>query len=379
VNDGKVLRPTRLGNFFSTSNTNTEEVGTMELLKETIANINGLDEESMRRARERCDSLIKPLGALGALEEAVVKLAGIYGNPIPQPGDKVVLVMAGDHGVVEEGVSAYPQEVTPQMVMSFLNGWAGINVLSRHAGARVVVADVGIAAPPINHPGLKNCRVRSGTANMAKGPAMIREEAVQCIEVGIRLVEEEIRQGAHMVATGDMGIGNTTPSAAILAVVGGYPVEQVTGRGTGVDDEGLRVKQAAIKKAIEVNRPDPKDGIDVLAKVGGLEIGALAGVILGAAAHRVPVVIDGFISGAAALIAKTLAPASVNFMLPSHLSQEVGHRLMLEELGLKPLLHLDMRLGEGTGAALAFMIYDAAMKCQAEMPTFAEAGVSTKK
>lgn len=351
----------------------------MDLLQQTIAKINGLDEESMRKARERCDSLIKPLGALGVLEEAVVKLAGIYGDPIPKPGDKVVLVMAGDHGVVEEGVSAYPQEVTPQMVMSFLQGWAGINVLSRHAGARVVVADVGMAAPPIDHPGLKNCRVKNGTDNMTKGPAMSREEAIQCVEVGIRLVEEEIRQGARMVATGDMGIGNTTPSAAILAVIGGYPVERVTGRGTGVDDEGLKVKQAAIKKAIEVNRPDPKDGLDVLAKVGGLEIGALAGVILGAAANRVPVVIDGFVSGAAALIAKTLAPSSVSFMLPSHLSQEIGHHLMLQELGLKPLLHLDMRLGEGTGAALAFMIYDAAMKCQAEMPTFAEAGVSNRK
>lgn len=351
----------------------------MELLQQTIAKIKGLDEESMRQARERCANLIIPLGALGALEEAVVKLAGIYGEPLPKPGDKVVMVMAGDHGVVEEGVSAYPKEVTPQMVMSFLNGWAAINVLSRHAGARVIVTDVGIDAPPIEDPRLKNCRVKNGTDNMAKGPAMSREEAVQSIEVGIRLVEEQIRQGARMVATGDMGIGNTTPSAAIVAVIGGHPVEKVTGRGTGVDDEGLKLKQAAIQKAIEINNPDPKDGLDVLAKVGGLEIGALAGVVLGAAANRVPVVIDGFISAAAALIAKTIAPLSAKFMLASHLSQEIGHRLVLEELGLKPLLHLDMRIGEGTGAAIAFMVYDAAMKCLAEMPTFAEAGVSNKE
>ncbi|NLC76465.1 MAG: nicotinate-nucleotide--dimethylbenzimidazole phosphoribosyltransferase [Clostridia bacterium] len=351
----------------------------MELLRKTVEQINGLDEEAMRLARERSDNLIKPPGSLGALEEAVVRLAGIYGEPIPSPGKKVVMVMAGDHGVVAEGVSAFPQEVTPQMVMGFLNGMAGINVLSRHAGAEVVITDVGIAAPPIDHPGLNNCRVKNGTDNMAKGPAMSRDEAVQAIEVGIRLVQEQIDQGARMVATGDMGIGNTTPSTAILAAISGVPVEEITGRGTGLDDRGLKLKQEVIKKALALNKPDPADGLDVLAKVGGLEIGALAGVVLGAAARRIPVVIDGLISGAGALIAKTIAPQSANFMLPSHLSQEPGHRLMLQQLGLKPLLHLDMRLGEGTGAAIAFLVYDAAMKCHAQMPTFAEAGVTNKE
>ncbi|NLL18144.1 MAG: nicotinate-nucleotide--dimethylbenzimidazole phosphoribosyltransferase [Clostridia bacterium] len=351
----------------------------MELLSKTIREINGLDEESMRLARQRSDNLIKPPGSLGALEEAVVKLAGIYREPIPSPGEKVVMVMAGDHGVVAEGVSAFPQEVTPQMVMGFLNGQAGINVLSRHAGAKVVITDVGMASPPIEHPGLNNCRVKNGTDNMAQGPAMSREEAAQAIEVGIRLVQEQIDQGARMVATGDMGIGNTTPSTAILAAISGIPVEEITGRGTGLDDRGLKLKQEVIKKALALNKPDPQDGLDVLAKVGGLEIGALAGVVLGAAARRIPVVIDGLISGAAALIAKTIAPQSVDYMLPSHLSQEPGHKLVLQQLGLKPLLHLDMRLGEGTGAAIAFMVFDAAMKCHAQMPTFAEAGVTNKE
>ncbi|MFA5536961.1 MAG: nicotinate-nucleotide--dimethylbenzimidazole phosphoribosyltransferase [Bacillota bacterium] len=350
----------------------------MELLKQTIANIKELDQESMKLAEERSDSLIKPPGSLGVMEEVVVRMAGIYGNPLPAVGEKVVMVMAGDHGVVAEGVSAFPQEVTPQMVMSFLWGGAAINVLSRHAGAKVVITDVGIAAPPIDDPRVNQCRIKNGTDNMAKGPAMSREEAVQGIELGIRLAQEQIEQGAKMLATGDMGIGNTTPSTAILAVFSGLDVEEITGRGTGLNDQGLKLKQQVIRQAIELNRPNSLDGIDVLAKVGGLEIAAMAGVILGAAANRIPVVIDGFISGAAALIAKAIAPISVEYMLASHLSQEPGHKMMLKELGLKPLLHLDMRLGEGTGAATAFLIFDGALKCHSEMLTFAEAGVSNK-
>lgn len=351
----------------------------MKLLEQTIASIQELDQESMKMARERTDNLIKPQGSLGALEDAVIKLAGIYREPIPIPGDKVVMVMAGDHGVVEEGVSAYPQEVTPQMVVNFLRGGAAINVLSRQAGARVVITDVGLASPPMEEPGLNNCRVKWGTDNIAQGPAMSREEAIQAIEVGINLVQGQIAQGATMVATGDMGIGNTTPSTAILAAFSGREIEGITGRGTGINDQGLRLKQAVVKKALAVNQPEPGDGLDVLAKVGGLEIGALAGVILGAAGKRIPVVIDGFISCAGALIAQSLAPLSVDYMLASHLSQEPGHRVMLQELGLKPLLHLDMGLGEGTGAVIAFTVYDAAMKCHREMPTFAEAGVTNKE
>ncbi len=350
----------------------------MELLRQTVGSIKALDQESMKLARERSDSLIKPPGSLGAMEEVVVRMAGIYGNPTPPIGEKVVMVMAGDHGVVAEGVSAFPQEVTPQMVMSFLRGGAAINVLSRHAGARVIITDVALAAPPIDDPRVNQCRIKNGTENMAKGPAMSREEAVQGIELGIRLAQEQIEQGVKMVATGDMGIGNTTPSTAILAVFSGIDVEDITGRGTGLNDQGLKLKQRVIRKAIEINQPDFLDGIDVLAKVGGLEIAAMAGVILGAAAKRIPVVIDGFISGAAALIAKAIAPISVEYMLASHLSQEPGHKMMLKELGLKPLLHLDMRLGEGTGAATAFLIFDGALKCHNEMLTFAEAGVSNK-
>ncbi|MGI6551597.1 MAG: nicotinate-nucleotide--dimethylbenzimidazole phosphoribosyltransferase [Bacillota bacterium] len=348
----------------------------MELLEKTLQEIESLDRESQKKARERLDNLAKPPGSLGVLEELVVQLAGIYRTPIPALGEKVIMVMAGDHGVVEEGVAAFPQEVTPQMVLNFLRGGAAINVLARHAGAKVVVADVGIASPPFKHPHLHNCRVKWGTDNFLKGPAMSREEAIQAIEVGIKLVQEQIEKGARLVATGEMGIGNTTPSTAILAVFSGLDAAGITGRGTGLDEEGMKIKEQVINRALAFHRPDPRDGLDVLAKVGGLEIGALAGVILGAAARRVPVLIDGFISGAGALIAKALKPLSRDYMIASHLSQEPGHQIMLNLLGLKPMLSLDMRLGEGTGAALGFLLVDAAIKCQREMATFAEAGVS---
>ena len=309
------------------------------------------------------------------LEELAKKLAGIVRSPFPKVEDKVVIVMAGDHGVVAEGVSAFPQEVTPQMVYNFIRGGAGINVLARHAGARVVVADIGVAAE-IDHPLLVKCKVRPGTANIARGPAMSREEAVRALEAGIEVVSREIERGADLVATGDMGIGNTTPSSAILAAFTGLPLDDIVGRGTGIDDERLRSKKEAITRALETNRPDPADALDVLAKVGGLEIGGLAGVILGAAARRTPVVIDGFISGAAALVAARLVPRAVDFMIASHVSEEPGHRHILRLLGLHPMLHLKMRLGEGTGAALAFHLVEAATKILAEMATFAGAGVS---
>ena len=351
----------------------------MKLFKETLESIVKTNPAMGEEAQKRLDNLTKPPGSLGVLEKIVVQLAQIQENPLPTLGDKVVMTMAGDHGVVEEGVSAFPQEVTPQMVLNFLYNGAAINVLSNHAGARVVVTDVGVAGEPIDHPDLNNCRVRPGTRNMAKGPAMTEEEAVAAIEVGIKLVNEEIDKGATLIATGEMGIGNTTPSTAILACFSGKDVEFITGRGTGVDDHGLIKKQQAIRKALEVNKPNPTDALDVLKKVGGLEIAALTGVILGASARRVPVVIDGFISTAAALVAYNMKEECKEYMLASHLSQEPGHKIMLDIMGLQPVLHLDLRLGEGTGAALAFHLIEAAVKIIHEMATFEEAGVSNKE
>jgi len=284
--------------------------------------------------------------------------------------------MAADHGVVSEGVSLYPQEVTRQMVFNFLNGGAGINVLARFVGARVVIVDMGVVGGFEPHPNLICKMIDFGTRDMAKGPAMTREQALDAIQAGIDVVEGEIARGLDIVGTGDMGIGNTTASSAICAVITGESVEKVTGRGTGLAGEQLIHKVEVIQKALELNRPNPKDPADVLAKVGGFEIGGLAGVMLGAAAHHIPVVIDGFISGAAALIAAGLAPGLRDYLIASHLSAESGHKILLEHLGLSPLLDLGMRLGEGTGAALGMVIVEAAVKTLAEMATFGEAGVS---
>lgn len=340
-----------------------------------------VDARAAEAARARQKSLTKPAGSLGQLEDLSVQLAGITGSLNPALARKCVIVMAGDHGVTREGVSAYPAEVTPQMVLNFLHGGAAINVLARQAGARVVVVDIGVASEVPGGetlPALVRRKVACGTANMAADPAMTREQAEQAIQVGIEVVEAEIAAGLDLVATGDMGIGNTTPSSAIVAAYSGLPAAQVTGRGTGVDSAGLGRKVAIIEKALRVNRPNPADALDVLSKVGGLEIAGLAGVMLGAAAHRVPVVIDGFISGAAALIAAELAPAVKPYLIAAHQSVEIGHRVILQRLGLRPLLNLDLRLGEGTGAVLAFYLIEAAAHILNEMATFAEAGVSEK-
>lgn len=345
------------------------------LLEKTIGEIYDLDQEAMVQAQERLDSLIKPPGSLGVLEEMAVRLAGITGNPRPVIGDKAVIIMAGDHGVVAEGVSVAPQEVTAQMLPAFLTGVAGIGVLAKHAGARVVVVDVGVAVP-VSFPGVQQRKVRAGTGNIASGPAMSREEAVKALEVGIKVAQEEIDRGASLLATGDMGIGNTTPSSAILAAFGGYTAEEVAGRGTLVNDQVMKVKIGVITRALEINKPDPEDGLDVLSKVGGLEIAGLAGVILGSAARRVPVLIDGFITTAAALVACKLQPKAREYIIASHLSGEQGHRLMLELLNLSPVIHLNMRLGEGTGAALTMHLVEAATKVLHEMASFDEAGVS---
>ena len=350
-------------------------------IEEVIKKIAPLDDDAMKEAQRRQDSLIKPLGALGQLEELSIMVAGITGNPRPAIEKKMIVTMAGDHGVIEEDVSAYPREVTPQMVYGFLSGRAAINVLARHVGAEVVVVDMGVAhdfEATAFEQGLINKKVGYGTNNIAKGAAMGYNDAVRSIEAGIEVFEEVVGN-ADIVGVGDMGIGNTTPSSAIAAFITGRPVEEVTGRGTGVDDSGLQRKINAIKRALEVNKPRRDDAIDVLAKLGGFEIGGMVGVILAAAAKRTPVVIDGFISGAAALIAYELMPQVKNYLIASHRYVEKGHDAIYEYIGLKPLFDLRMRLGEGTGAALAISIVEAACKILNEMATFEEAGVSKKK
>jgi nicotinate-nucleotide--dimethylbenzimidazole phosphoribosyltransferase len=345
------------------------------MLEKTVKRIGELDAGAMEKARGHQKNLIKPYGSLGMLEDVAVQIAGITGEVKPILENKAVITCAGDHGVAARKVSVADQEVTRQMVRGFLDGGAAINVLTRHAGARVICVDVGMAKP-VDDPRLKVRRVGPGTGDITAGPAMSREQARSAVEAGIEVAAGEIKKGAQLLATGDMGIGNTTPSTAILAAFTGFPVALITGKGTGIDHEAMQRKGRIVEQALEVNRPDPRDGLDVLAGVGGFEIGAIAGVILGAAAFRVPVVIDGFISGAGAMIARALAPRSVNFVLASHLSEEPGHKVMLTWLGVRPMLQMNMRLGEGTGAALSFTLIDAALKIAREMATFDQAGVS---
>jgi nicotinate-nucleotide--dimethylbenzimidazole phosphoribosyltransferase len=349
-----------------------------DILVKTIADIKPLDKPSMVKAIERQDSLTKPAGSLGRLEALSVQIAGIQGKAQPQIKQKAVIVMAADHGVAARGTSAYPQEVTAEMVLNFLRGGAAINVISRQVGARVVIVDMGVAAKLDANPGLISHRIAAGTQDMSKGPAMTPEQAKQALEAGIEIMTAEIRKGLDIVGTGDMGIGNTTASSAICAVMTGKTAAEVTGRGTGLDDKQLQHKIAIINEAIALNKPEVAKPLEVLAKVGGFEIGGLAGVILGAAANRVPVVIDGFISGAAALIAAGICPQSKDYMIAGHCSVEPGHRIMLQHLGLKPLLDLEMRLGEGTGGALAMSLAETSVRILSEMATFAEAGVAEK-
>ncbi len=357
------------------------------LIERTVAGIHPLDQSAIAAARQRLDQLTKPPGSLGRLEDLAAHIAGITGNPMPRVTERVVVTCAGDHGVTAEGVSAYPAAVTPQMVYNFVRGGAAINVLARRAGARVVVADLGVDHDfPPDLP-IVHAKVGRGTANVAQGPAMSREQAQQAVAAGIVIVERELnsrpssapREGTYLFATGDMGIGNTTASSAVAAAITGAAPAEVTGRGTGIDDDTWQRKVAVIGRALEVNRPNPADGLDVLAKVGGYEIGGIAGVILGAAAHRCPIVIDGFISGAGALIAAALCPAVRDSLIAAHTGAEPGHRIILRHLGLTPLLALDLRLGEGTGAALALPLIDSALAILHEMATFAEAGVSGRE
>ncbi len=357
----------------------------LDLILRSVTNTNGAFAEE---AQTRLDSLTKPQGSMGRLEEFARQLVAITGDRMPALDKKVIFTFAGDHGVADEGVSAFPKEVTPQMVLNFIHGGAGINVLARHAGAEVVIVDIGVdydfgeiplsfskggSGRFISH------KVVSGTKNMRKGPAMTREEAEKCIGAGIDLADDYAKKGYNIFGTGDMGIANTTPSSAITSVVTGRPVEDITGRGTGIDDNAWENKIRVIRDSITVNRPDVSDPVDVLSKIGGAEIGGIAGLIIGAAANRIPVVIDGFISGAGALIAYLLEPKTKDYMFAAHMSQETGHKSVLEKLGLRPILDLDMRLGEGTGAALSILLIEAGLKIYREMATFAEAEVAERQ
>lgn len=339
--------------------------------------IEAINTEFFEIARERLDKLTKPKGSLGRLEELAQKIVAITGQKIPPVlSKKAIFTFAGDHGVVEEGISLYPKAVTEQMVHNFIRGGAGINVLARHAGADVVVVDIGVDCDLVQAEGLLIKKVMRGTKNIRICPAMERKEAEKCIDTGIYLALEYAEKGYKIFGTGDMGIGNTTASSAIAAVMTGRMVAEVTGRGTGISDETLRHKIRVIEDAIAFNMPDPKDPIDVLSKVGGTEIGGIAGLILGAASRKIPVVIDGFISTAGAIIAYSMEPKVKDYMFAAHNSEEIGHKALLDSIGLVPILDLGLRLGEGTGAALAMLIIEAGLKIYTEMATFDEAGVS---
>ncbi|MHB8910414.1 MAG: nicotinate-nucleotide--dimethylbenzimidazole phosphoribosyltransferase [Syntrophales bacterium] len=350
----------------------------MNLLQDTISAIVPQDGAVRAEAHRRLEALTMPYWALGRLLDLAEDLAGITRSMRPPVAGKAIFTMAGDHGVVAEGISKYPQEVTPQMVYNFVAGGAGINALARQAGAAVRVVDMGVAADlgDLAASGkIISRRIGPGTKNMARGPAMSRDQAVAAVEAGIDIA----RQAASAVdvfGTGEMGIGNTTPSSAIVAVLSGRPAAEVTGYGTGIDAGQFSLKVRVIETALNVNTPDPKDGLDVLAKVGGFEIGGIAGLILGAAAQKKPVVVDGFISTAGALIAHALCPTAAEYMIAAHRSVEKGHRAALEILGKQPLIDLDLRLGEGTGAALAMNFLEAAVRVLTEVATFDEAMVS---
>ncbi len=352
-------------------------------IKKIVDGIEPLDEKWIVKARERTAQLVMPTRALGRLHDISERLCGIQKTLKPKIDRKAVLVMAGDHGVVEEGVSAYPQEVTGAMVQTFLAGGAGINAISRHIGSDVQVIDMGII-PDLDPDSIDGGnqlllhKVARGTANLARGPAMTRQMAEKAIVTGFDLATDLFRQGVEILGAGDMGIGNTTPSATIGAVVTGKNPEQMVGRGTGIDDSSLIKKREAVTRGIQVNNPDPRDGLDVLSKVGGFEIGGIAGCVLAGAFHSRPVVIDGFISTAGALIAHILCPLVTEYIFAGHRSEEAGHGSMLKYLGLEPILDLGMRLGEGTGGALAMGVMDGAVHVFNEVLTFEEAGVADK-
>ncbi|MCR4441076.1 MAG: nicotinate-nucleotide--dimethylbenzimidazole phosphoribosyltransferase [Peptococcaceae bacterium] len=342
-----------------------------QLMAETLNNIAPLDETAMAKARDRLDGLLKPPGSLGKLEDLAVQLAGIYGETLPRVRPKGIVMMAADNGVYEEGFHTYPQEITRVVAELAGPGLIGVSVLARHAGCRLLVVDVGIKGE-VRGEHILSRKIKNGTGNIVKGPAMTREEAIRAVEVGIEAANFLIESGIGVLGTGEVGICNTTTTAAVLAGLTGVCPQEVVGAGTGGGDEAYRLKLKAVREALAVNRPDGRDPIDVLAKVGGLDLAGLVGCCLAAAARRTAVVIDGFIAGTAALAAVRLNPLVRNYLIPSHLSAEKGARLVLEKLEMEPLLLMNMRLGEGTGAALAFSLIDAACKIINEMGSFAD-------
>lgn len=347
-------------------------------LDKAVKEIGPLDDAARRRAEARQCSLTKPPGSLGRLEDISVQLAGIFATEKPQVRGKVVIVAAADHGVVEQGVTGYPQEVTSQMVRNFLRGSAAVSVMSRLLGVRQIIVDAGVASHIQHHPDLRFTGTGRGTSDITRGPAMAAQQAELCVTAGVNLAVEAAESGADLIATGDMGIGNTTPASAITAAITGRSPEETTGRGTGRTTDQLVRKIDVVRRALEVNRPDLRDPLNVLEKVGGFEMGVLAGVVLGGAMMRRAVVLDGFISGAAALLAHLLCPTARDYMIASHRSAERGHQAILSHLNLSPLLDLEMRLGEGTGAVLAMPIIEAAAACLSGMATFDEAGVTDR-
>lgn len=340
----------------------------MTLLQETLKNIKPLDETAMKQAKQKLDLLSKPIGSLGKLEDLCEQLAGIYGSYELSSGRKVVTAFAGDHGVYEEGVAKDPQWITKAQIPNFVKGTCCVGTLAKHIGADIVAVDVGVKCDePLE--GVLDYKIRKGTSNMTKGPAMTREEAILSIEIGIKVAKMQAQKGYKFLAIGEMGIANTTPSSAIISVFAGCDPAAVTGRGAGLSKEAVVHKAEVIKKAIELNKPNSEDAVDVLAKVGGFEIGAMAGAILGGASSRIPVILDGFISYAAALVAVRLCPTAKDYMIGSHFSAELGTQKALELLDVKAMLDLDMRLGEGSGAILVFQLLETAIYLYNHMGT----------
>jgi nicotinate-nucleotide--dimethylbenzimidazole phosphoribosyltransferase len=343
----------------------------MKILNEALNNIKHINEEAIKNTGERIDGLLKPIGSLGKLEEVAVKISGITGKPNNKFNKKNIIVMCSDNGVCEEGVSAAPQDVTIIMTNNFTRGITGVGVLSKFTGTDMTVVDIGVKGD-IQDPKVLKKKISYGTKNMAKGPAMTREEAIRAIETGIEIVDELVMKGYDLLGTGEMGIGNTTTSAAVLSVLSGLSSDIVVGKGVGLTEEQFENKKNVLKRVIDINRPDKNDIIDVISKVGGLDIAGLCGCFIGAAKNGVPIVIDGFISSAAALCAYKLNPEIKNYMIASHLSAEPGAEYMMKEIGLEPMLNMDMRLGEGTGCPLAFQIIEAAVYTVENMGTFGD-------
>mgnify|MGYP000976640075 CR=1 FL=1 len=347
----------------------------MNLLEKSVMQVKGLDEDVMLKAKERVDSLIKPIGSLGRLEEIEIQLAGITGSLYPKVDKKSVIVMAADHGVYEEGIAAAEQAVTMIQTINIAEKKTGVGALANVSKADIVVVDIGVAAD-IENKNVINRKIAYGTKNIAKGPAMTRDEAIRAIEVGIETANAEVKKGKNILATGEMGIGNTTPSSAILSVVTGLDPSRVTGVGANLPKYKLARKIDVIKRSLEINKPDKNDPLDILSKLGGYEIAGMSGTIIGAAASSVPVVVDGFISTVSAIIACMIEPKVKGYLLPSHSSNEKAAVIASKIVNLKPILDLNMRLGEGSGAVLAFNIIEAATDMNSIMPTFEESGIA---